>query len=74
MFQENTIKRVERLPGTPQFTVKSKHRYRPQDFAELLGTFVLPSVYGETFEIKAKNDPNNLPYSNLGCLGQWNEQ
>ncbi|CAK9071461.1 unnamed protein product [Durusdinium trenchii] len=51
---------VALVTGVPQ------HPMGVKDFAELLGTFVLPSVYGETFEIKAKNDPNNLAYSNLG--------
>lgn len=35
-------------------------------FSETLGTYVLPSVYGETFQIKSVCDPNNLAYSNLG--------
>ena len=35
-------------------------------FAESLGTFLAPSVYGETFQIKSVISPNNLAYSNLG--------
>ena len=35
-------------------------------FAETLGTFLAPSVYGQTFQIKSVTSPNNLAYSNLG--------
>ena len=37
-------------------------------FAEKLGTYLAPTVYGETFQIKSVTDPNNLAYSNLGRL------
>ena len=35
-------------------------------FARSLGTFLAPSVYGETFQIKSVASPNNLAYSSLG--------
>ena len=37
-----------------------------RQFAQSLGTFLAPSVYGETFQIKSVTSPNNLAYSNLG--------
>lgn len=40
-----------------------------KSFAEKLGTYLAPTVYGETFQIKAVTDPNNLAYSNVGPLG-----
>ncbi|CAJ1450289.1 unnamed protein product [Effrenium voratum] len=37
-----------------------------QGFAAALGTYLVPTVYGETFQIQSVSEPNNLAYSSLG--------